>query len=219
LARCGVNMVIHDRTLSSELEKTVQEVEALGVQALGIAADLTKPDEIESMFQSIKQVYGTLDILVNSASIFKPGSILELSLKDWQLSLDVDVTAAFLCSQRAAHLMQSSAGSCIINIIDISALKPWKEYPEHSVAKAALKMLTEVLAVSLAPHIRANAVVPGPVLRDDNTSPEKWKEMGERLPLKRTGDPSDVAQAIVFLATQPYITGSTLYVNGGEHLL
>ncbi len=219
LARQGMHQVIHHSQSDQEAEATAGEVRALGVEALIVKADQRQLAEVERLFQSIRERFGRLDVLVNSASIFHRASIIDLSLEEWQNVLDTNLTGPFLCSQQAARLMrETGSGGSIINIIDLSAFAPWSGYPHHSVSKAGLKMLTEVLALSLAPEIRVNAVAPGPVLRDDDHTPEQWERAGQRLPLKHTGDPMDVAQAVVFLASQPFITGVTLRVDGGESL-
>ncbi|HLY28356.1 MAG TPA: SDR family oxidoreductase [Aggregatilineales bacterium] len=217
LARQGMHQVIHHSKSQSEAQETVRQAEALGVQAVALKADLTQADEVQRLFEDVEQRFQRLDVLVNSASTFTSGSFAEMLLADWQATLDINLTAPFLCSQHAAHLMGDSGGS-IINILDLSALQPWKSYPAHTVSKAALKALTEVMALSLAPGIRVNAIVPGPVLRDDSNSPEQWEKIGMWLPLGHTGDPADVAQAVVFLASQPFLTGTILRVDGGDYL-
>src|SRR5581483_6480934 len=147
----------------------------------------------------IRQHYGRLDLLVNNASSFKGGSIPDVPLEDWQEALDVNMTAPFLCSQQAARMMiERGEGGAIINITDMSAFQPWKAFPQHSVSKAGMVMLTEVLALSLAP---------GMVLCDRGISPEEWRQIGRRRPLDQTGESQDVAQAVVFLATQTLGTG------------
>jgi len=220
LARQGMRQVVHHSSSDEEAAQTAAEIRALGVDAIIVKADHTQPDEVQRMFETIRQHYGRLDVLVNSASIFQPAAILDLSVEEWHHVLDVNLTGPFLCSQQAARLMrETGSGGSIINIIDLSAFHPQKMYPHHAVSKAGLKTLTEVLALSLAPDIRVNAIAPGPVLRDAGSSPEKWEMFGQRLPVKHTGDPADVAQAVVFLASQPFITGATLRVDGGESLI
>lgn len=220
LARQGMHQVIHHGNSDQEAAETATEIRALGVDAIVVKADLSQPVQIEQLFAAIRQHYGRLDLLVNSASSFKSGSILDVPLEDWQEALDVNMTAPLLCSQHAARMMiERGEGGAIINITDMSAFQPWKAFPQHSISKAGMVMLTEVLALSLAPSIRVNAIAPGPVLRDQGNSPEKWEQIGRRLPMGRTGEPGDVAQAVVFLATQTFVTGVTLQVNGGEHLI
>lgn len=218
LARQGMNLIIHHGSSDVEAASTSKEAQALGVQTLVIKADLGDPEQISAMFAQVERTMGRLDVLVNNASVFASGAILEVTLEEWQSTLAVNLTAPFLCSQHAARLMGEQGGS-IINILDVSAFRPWKTYSHHSVSKAGLKMLTEVLALSLGPRIRVNGVAPGPMLRDEGNSPEQWERIGQRLPLKRTGDPSDVARAVAFLATEPFITGAVIRVDGGELLL
>lgn len=222
LAAEGMHLVIHHANSDADAEQTAQEVRAYGVEALVTRADLRQPDEIRQMFDAIRERFGQLGLrlLVNNASAFLLGDIANISLDEWHEELDITLTAPFLCSQLAARLMRERGeGGAIINIADMSAYQPMRTYPQHSVAKAGMVMLTEVLALSLAPDIRVNGIAPGPVLRDDASSAERWRQFGERLPMRRTGDPADVTQAVIFMATQPFIIGTMLYVNGGEHLV
>lgn len=218
LARQGMNLIIHHGSSDAEAASALREAQALGVQAQVIKADLRDPGQISAMFAQVERTMERLDVLVNSASVFASGAFLEVTLEAWQSALAVNLTAPFLCSQHAARLMGEQGGT-IINILDLSAYAPWKSYPHHSVSKAGLKMLTEVMALSLAPRIRVNGIAPGPMLRDEGNSPEQWERIGQRLPLKHTGDPADVARAVTFLATEPFITGAILQVDGGELLL
>ncbi len=220
LARQGMHQVVHHSASHREADETAAEIRALGVDAIVVKADQSQPADVQRLFDAIRAHYGRLDLLINSASVFKTGSIVDLPFDEWQDVLGVNLTGPFLCSQQAARLMRErGAGGAIINILDLSAFHPWKTYPHHSVSKAGLKALTEVLALSLGPDIRVNAIAPGPILRDVGNTPERWAEIGRRLPVGHTGDPQDVAQAVVFLATQPFITGETLRVDGGEYLV
>ncbi len=220
LARQGMHQVIHHSASDQEAEETANEVRALGVEAIVVKADQSQPADVRRLFETVRSRFGRLDLLVNSASTFKTGNILDIPLDEWEQVLAVNLTGPFLCSQQAARLMRERGeGGAIINILDLSVFHPWKTYPQHSVSKAGLKMLTEVLALSLGPDIRVNAIAPGPVLRDAANTPERWLEIGRRLPIGHTGDPEDVAQAVVFLATQPFITGTILRVDGGEYLV
>jgi pteridine reductase len=217
----GLHIAIHYGNPSSadDAQVTADLAQQLGVRAEIIPADLRDPAQIAQLFAQVRAVFGRLDVLVNNASVFAKGTVSDTTLEAWQQALDVNVTAPFLCSQHAATLMREQAeGGSIINILDLSAFNGWATYAPHSVSKAALHMLTKVLALGLAPSIRVNAVAPGPVLRDEGNSEERWAQIGARLPLRTTGDPEDVAQAVIFLAQQPFITGITVRVDGGESL-
>jgi pteridine reductase len=149
------------------------------------------------------------------------GEALSLSHADWQRSLDLNLTAPFLCAQRAAQLMlraetPADESGVIVNIVDGSALRPWGGYPAHSVSKAGLLMLTQVLAKALAPRLRVNAVCPGPVMKPPDWEEAAWEQAARRTLLKRTGSGYDVARAVRFVIENDYITGETLVVDGGD---
>jgi NAD(P)-dependent dehydrogenase (short-subunit alcohol dehydrogenase family) len=220
LARQGMNLVVHHSASDREADETAAEIRSLGVDAIIVRADQSQPADVQRLFDATRAHYGRLDLLVNNASIFKAGNIVDLPFDEWQTVLGVNLTGPFLCSQQAARLMRERGeGGAIINILDLSVFHPWKTYPHHTVSKTGLKALTEVLALSLGPDIRVNAIAPGAILRDVGSTPEQWAKIGKRLPIGQTGDPEDVAQAVVFLATQPFVTGATLRVDGGEYLL
>src|SRR5260370_42050462 len=154
LARHGMHQVIHHRNSDQEAESTTREIAALGVETLIVKADQSEPADVERMFSAIRERFGRLDVLVNSASTFEPSSILDMPFDDWKHTFSVNLDGPFLCSQQAARLMRErNEGGSIVNILDLSALKPWKTYPAHSVSNAALAKLTEEMALSLGPDI------------------------------------------------------------------
>jgi NAD(P)-dependent dehydrogenase (short-subunit alcohol dehydrogenase family) len=172
------------------------------------------------MFQTIGEHYGRLDVLVNSAASFNHTPLLDVTYEEWQAVLGVNLTGPFLCTQHAARLMvEGGRGGAIINISDNSGLNAWAARPAHSISKAGVLMLTQVSALALAEHnIRVNCVVPGPVLRPAGEPENTLDAIAAGLPLKRTGNPDDIARACIFLATNDYATGSILRVDGGEGL-
>ncbi|MDW8325755.1 MAG: SDR family oxidoreductase [Anaerolineales bacterium] len=218
LAAAGAQLVIHYNTSGDAAHKTVAEIEALGRRAVALPADLSRPAQINALFARVEAEFGALDVLVNSASIMETGDAATLSLEAWNRSLSVNLTAPFLCAQQAARLMRGRGGGVIINIADGSALRPWATYPAHSVSKAGLVMLTQVLAKAFAPAIRVNAVCPGPVLKPPDWDEARWVRVGQNTLLKRTGSGYHVAHAVRCLIENDYITGETLVVDGGERL-
>lgn len=222
LAAAGAQLVIHYNTSEDAARKTVAEIQALGAnaerstRAVSLPADLSRPEQINALFARIEAEFGALDVLVNSASIMETGDAATLSLEAWNRALTVNLTAPFLCAQHAARLMQGRDEGVIINIADGSALRPWATYPAHSVSKAGLVMLTQVLAKAFAPAIRVNAVCPGPVLKPPDWDEARWARVGQNTLLKRTGSGYDVARAVRCLIENDYITGETLVVDGGE---
>lgn len=223
LARAGVHILVHYHTSeAAEVRDTMHEIKSYGVDAFDVQADISTPDGVEDVFTALRSNFGRLDILVNSASMFQKRRLMEITFEDWEQTMAVNLRAPFLCTQAAAALMQENdpTGGCIINICDLGAVRPWPAFAHHGISKAALLALTEVSAVSLGPHIRVNAVVPGPVLKPDrNTSDEQWKAEGKRNPLQTTGEAEDVGRAVVYLARESFLNGAVIHVNGGEHLV
>ena len=216
----GANVVIHHSNSDAEAERTASDVRAFGVDALVVKGDHARYEDVVDNFARVKARFGKIDVLVNSASIFKSSDLLDIAPDEWNEVLDINLRAPFWCTQQAGRMMRDGgiAGS-ILNIADNSGLRPWSSRPHHSISKAGLIMLTEVTARSLAQYgIRANCLVLGPVLQSTGQSDENWQATEARLPLKRAGDPDDVARAAIFLATNDYATGSILHVDGGEWL-
>ncbi len=220
LAACGMDVLVHYYRSEAEARETVEQVRALGVRAEAAQANLDNPLDIEHMFVVLESYFGRVDVLVNSASTFQTRNVLEITVDEWNYVMAVNLRAPFLCCQRAAHLMLARASQgVIVNIADVAGLVPWPRFPHHSVSKAGLIMLTEVLAKSLGPQIRVNAVVPGPVLKPEGMPYARWRALGEALPLRRTGEPENIAQAVIALAENDFITGAVLKVDGGDSLV
>ncbi|MEL6148341.1 MAG: SDR family oxidoreductase [Chloroflexota bacterium] len=221
LARMGAHIVIHyNSTDEDTVRDTVQDVKSMGVNALSIQADISTREGVSKLFGAIVEEYKRLDILVNNASIFQQRQLLDVTLEDWNKSIAVNATAPFLCTQAAAELMRKNSppGGAIVNILDRGAIMPWKAYANHGVSKAALYMLSQTSAVTLAPEIRVNAIIPGPVMKPENETDEQWEATGQRNLLQQTGSPEDVARAVAYLVTESFITGTVIHVNGGRHL-
>jgi NAD(P)-dependent dehydrogenase (short-subunit alcohol dehydrogenase family) len=218
-ARHGANLVIHHSNSSQDAESAALEARALGVEALVVQADQALPNQVSSMFERIQSHYGRLDVLVNSAASFKRGNLLEIEFEEWQSVIGTNLTGPFLCTQHAARLMMPQGGA-IINISDNSGLKPWASRAHHSIAKAGVIQLTQLAALALAAHnIRVNCVVPGPVLPPAGEPTAMLENIASGLPLKRIGEPNDIARACVFLATNDFATGTIMRVDGGEGLV
>jgi NAD(P)-dependent dehydrogenase (short-subunit alcohol dehydrogenase family) len=218
LAGAGAHIVVHHHG-SSESPATVAEIEALGVRAIGVTADLGDPAGATAVFEAAEREFGGVDVLVNSASSFQKGSVLTLSPEEWQETLNINLSGPFFCAQLAARSMLQRGGGAIVNIADLSGLQPWANYPAHSVSKAGLLMLTKVLAKALAPTIRVNAVAAGPVLKPDDWDEASWQASGRHTLLKRTGSGYDVARAALFLLQEDYVTGTTVLVDGGRSIV
>lgn len=219
-ARAGAHVAIHHNSSPDEAAATADEIRSFGVHAWVVQADFSQRDQIAPAIEESAAHFGRLDVLVNSASVFGNGDFLDLSAQDWQEALDVNLSAPFYATQTAARLMrQRNIPGSIVNIADNSGLHPWPKRPQHSVSKAGLIMLTQVSAAALSPYqIRANCIVLGPVLPSPGMTAEYWRGVEARLPLRHAGTVDDPARAAVFLATNDFVTGAVLHVDGGEGL-
>jgi pteridine reductase len=218
LAERGCDLLIHYNNSASEAQSAADAARATGVRAASVQADLSRLNGIEKLFQGFDQVYKRLDLLVNSAAIMHQVNLMSVSEEEWDQPLDLNLKAPFFCIQRAAERMQPQGGA-IVNISDVAGLRPWGRYPTHSISKAGLEMLTAVSARALGPKIRVNAVAPGPVLRSEWIDERRWQEITGGLPLQREGSPGDVAEAVIFLCENDFITGETIIVDGGRNLV
>jgi pteridine reductase len=223
LAKNGVHILVHyNRSDPSQVRDTLHDIKSLGVDAFGIQSDISKPEGVDAIFDAVHERFGRLDIVVNSASVFQRRELLEVSLDDWDLTMNVNLRAPFLITQRTAEVMAENAvpGGAIVNICDRSVDGPWKAYAHHGISKSALWSLTQISALSLGPSIRVNAIVPGPIMKPAgrNLSDDEWAKVGERTALNKTGSPQDVARAVCYLCQEDFLTGTLIHVNGGEHL-
>ncbi len=171
----------------------------------------------KSLFAALRDHFGRLDLLVNSASNFQKRRLLDVTLDEWNDTLNINLRAPFLCTQQAIRLMreQTPPGGVIVNIGDRGALEPWVDYAHHGISKAGLLALTQVTAASYGPDIRANMVIPGLVLRADQFDEARWQAAAGKAPLARPGTAEDVARAVIYLASEDYLTGVVLHVDGG----
>ncbi|MBK9008817.1 MAG: SDR family oxidoreductase [Anaerolineae bacterium] len=213
LARLGYDIVLHYHSAVEEAIQTQGMLESLNVRVTLAPADLTDPQQIQSLVSSLQ----SLNILVNSAAFMPSGNVESLSLETWDSTLDLNLRAPFLLAQECAKKMTD--GGLIVNITDVGAQKAWSRYPSYTVSKAALESLTKILARALAPKIRVNAIAPGFVLQSDIVSADVWEKLISRVPLKRPARTEEVASALEFLVKNEYITGQTIVVDGGYSLV
>jgi L-rhamnose 1-dehydrogenase len=222
LAQEGADVVVVD-VREEEGRQTAQAVEACGRRALYVHTDVTQPPEVEQMVQATLDAFGTVDILVNDAGIcpFKP--FLEISPELWESVLDTNLKGYFLCSQAVARVMVARGiRGRIINISSISAIIGGEQQAHYCASKGGINLLTKSMAIALGPHgITCNAVLPGTVETDINrealADAALRQTLTDRTPLRRLGQPEDVAGPVVFLASDDaaYCTASLLVVDGG----
>jgi len=216
LARAGADIALHYRRSLDDARRTAGEISSLGRRVELFEADLARPEQIDKLFGDIDKAFGRLNVLVNNASICQQTPLDSLTARQWDRQFAVNARAPALCIGKAAPLMP--AGSAIINIVDISAEKPWARCPAYCASKAALLALTRSAARALAPKIRVNAVSPGAILWSEDMTDRGKEAVLAHVPMGRAGCPEDIAAAVVFLARADYVTGQNLRVDGGRSM-
>jgi pteridine reductase len=220
LHAAGANLMIHYRSSATEARALQDELNAVrpGSVAL-IQADLHDTGGLASLVHQTVATFGGLDVLLNNASSFYPTQVGSITEKDWVDLMGSNLKAPMFLSQAAAPELKKRRG-CIINITDIHAERPMKNYVVYSVAKAGLVGLTKSLARELAPEVRVNGIAPGPIMwpeGDSNFDEVSRQRIVSHTMLKRAGDPSDIALAVRFFAMDTqYVTGQILAVDGGR---
>jgi pteridine reductase len=191
------------------------ERDGWSVLAAGRAeGDLARVEPARALVTRAVEELGGLDLLVNAAGEgFVPKALEELDERDWDAAFGATAKGSFFVSQAAAPHLRASEG-CIVMIEDVAGYQPWPSFAAHSAAKAAQTMLTRVLARALAPEVRVCGVAPGPVA----VGPAQEERRAAETLLERVGSPEDVAEAVVYLAGAKFVTGSTLFVDGGRLL-
>jgi len=220
-AAAGAHIALHHSNSAADAEATAAEIRAKGVDALIVQGDFADYDAITRVVGAIDAHFGRIDVLINSASVFLSGELLDIPPEEWDQALNLNLRAPFWTTQAVGRLMRDrQIAGCILNISDTSGIRGVATRPQHSVSKAGLIMLTEVTAKALAPYqIRANCLVLGPVLPEPGRDAASIAKTADRLPLGRWGDPQDAAQAAILLASNDFITGAMLQVDGGEGLV
>ena len=151
LAEEGFDLVVHYHSSGADARAVEAEIHKLGRRCVTVAADVADPEQVGALVDAVRTEFGRLDLLVNSASIFKANDLLDVDAREWDEVMGVNLKGPFLTARAASGLL-TEAGGCIINIVDVSALQPWVKYPHHSVSKAGLLQLTRVMARVLAPR-------------------------------------------------------------------
>ncbi len=216
LAKAGANVVINYNSSATAAKNTVAEARALGSGALAVQANIGSHQQVESMVHEAKEYFGTVDILINNASLWMETQFPTKNLDGWHQVTNILINGAFYCANAVAPLMQERGEGVIINIIDLSAYEPWPNYSAHSIGKSALLALNRQLALELAPVVRVNAIAPGPVLPPPDYNEQKIARTARNTLLQRWGTPEDVADAVLFFISANYVTGEALAVDGGQ---
>ena len=212
LALRGARIAVHYRSGEAEAKAVA------GNNGAVFQADLTDSAAVDKMFRGIEAMFGGLDILINSASVFSPATADDASPEHWDFQMDTNAKAPFFVAQRAARLMRRRGAGKIINIADVAGEAIWPAYLPYSVSKAALIAVNRGLAKAYAPEIQVNAIAPGPILFPEHYTEEQKQSAIRRTLLKRAGSPQDIVNTVIFLIENDYITGEIIHVDGGRHI-
>ena len=223
MAKAGASIVVDYVGNASVSEDTIQQAQKMNVKAIGVDADISKAEDVNSLIQKTVAAFGKLDVFVNNAGIEKKIAFVDYPLEEWQKIMAVNLTGPFLCAQAAAKQMITQGnGGRIINISSVHEDLPMPTNAPYCASKGGLRMLMRTIAVELAPHkITVNNIGPGaiytPIDKDVETNQKLNDAILAEIPLGRWGQPEEVGNLAVYLASDlaSYLTGSTHFIDGG----
>lgn len=220
LARAGYDVGVHYRESRAEAQEVVAAIRDLGSNAVAIEGDLGRAENAEAVVRAIVEQLGGLDVLVNNAAVFDADgsdNLADFEPDRWRRMFEVNVIAPAALAHAAHPYLRSKGTGCIVNLVDISAERPWPDHLAYCASKAALVNLTRSLARAMAPEVRVNAVAPGIAAFPDSYSAQLRAGLIEMVPLRRQGTPQDIATAVRFLVLDaPFVTGQIICVDGGR---
>lgn len=217
LAAEGADVIVNYRSSKTEADDVVAQITAMGRRSIGVQGNVAKRSDVLALFATVEKEFGRLDILVNNAGIFFSAQFEQMTEQQWDTILDTNLKSQVLCSQAAAPMLRQSGQGRIINFASLGGLLAWPAYTPYCVSKAGVIMLTRCLARALAPEITVNAIAPG-TISFSGDAPEIAEDFIRRAPLRRTGGPEDIEEAVIFLARSPFMTGQVIVVDGGRTL-
>lgn len=223
LAQAGADIAITFRNSARDARDTVVELSALGVRAFALRCDVTDQAEVRHMMKEAGRELGRIDILVNNAANYETAEFEKLTVQQWDAIFASNTRGPFLVSREALKWMRRKRGkdsgpieAKIINMGSLGGLRPWASHAHYCSSKAALHMLTKVMAKALAPEIAVNAVAPGMIDLGEKSAASFMRRMAKQTPMQRNGRGEEIAEAVLFFATAPqFITGQILSVDGG----
>ncbi len=218
LAERGAHVVVHYNASAGPAQEVVEQIEALGVQALAVQADLSRPRLAPTVIERAVKRFGQADILVNSAAIFEPGYWDDTDEENWDRHFDINLKSPFFLTQAFARQIRPEQRAHVINIIDWTAVYPGVDHVAYTLTKAGLWAMTQSLAQALAPNIQINAIAPGMILPPPGKGPEYLVQHAPKIPLKRPGSAEEIVKALLYLLDTDFVTGQMIYVTGGRHL-
>jgi 3-oxoacyl-[acyl-carrier protein] reductase/pteridine reductase len=225
LARAGADVAITFLDSAKEARETVVDLSGLGVRAFAFRCDVTDEASVKAMMKEVGRELGRIDILVNNAANYETAEFERLTVRQWDAMFASNTRGPFLVSREALKWMRRGRSNSkkasgdhakIINMGSLGGLRPWATHAHYCSSKAALHMLTEVMAKALAPDIAVNAVAPGMIELGEKSAAAFMRRMAKQTPMRRNGRGEEIAAAVLFFATAPqFITGQILAVDGG----
>lgn len=218
LAEAGWNLAVHYHHSAPAAAEVVAEAEAFGVSALALAADLSDEAQVATLVAQAGQALGPVTALVNNASMFEYDTVKSATRADWDRHMEINLRAPFVLSQAFAGQLPKGQAGNIVNIIDQRVWRLTPEFMTYTLSKAGLWTLTQTLAMALAPHIRVNAIGPGPVLPSKRQTPASFAGQVAGLPLGHEASLAEICAAVRFILATPSLTGQMMALDGGQHL-
>lgn len=220
LSARGYRVALHANRSIAGAEATARELAQDGPEAFAIAGDASDEGAVQQMVDAVVQRWGSLDALVNCAAIWQPKRLEEVTAADVRRHFEVNALGTFLCARAAGLIMVGQTrGGAIVNVGDWATIRPYRDYAAYFVSKGSIPTITRTLAVELASRnssVRVNAVLPGPVMLPDEMLPEEREAVIRQTLVRREGTPEHLADAVVFLLENDFITGVCLPVDGGR---
>lgn len=215
LAAAGADVAITFLASQRQAHSTVMDIRSLGVQGVALHCDVTDQKSVENAVRQTAKELGGLDILVNNAANYETVDFEQITINKWDAMFASNARGPFLMSQASLKLLRKRGGK-IINLGSLGGQRPWAAHAHYCASKAALHMLTQVMAKALAPHISVNCVAPGMIELREKSASRFMSKIARQTPMQRNGTAEDVAAAVLFFATAPqFITGQVLTVDGG----
>jgi NAD(P)-dependent dehydrogenase (short-subunit alcohol dehydrogenase family) len=225
LAQAGADVAITFRNSGREAQHTVGDLSSFGVRAFALRCDVTDEASVKSMMKDVGRELGRIDILVNNAANYDTADFERLTLRQWDAMFASNTRGPFLVSREALKWMRrkrlglkssKTTEAKIIHMGSLGGLRPWATHAHYCSSKAALHMLTKVMAKALAPEIAVNAIAPGMIDLGEKSAAGFMRRMAKQTPMQRNGREDEIAAAVLFFATAPqFITGQILAVDGG----
>lgn len=220
LADSGFSIVLHALRSLEQAEETANELANSGVKVHIVQGDISKQADVDRMFESIDSTFGRIDVLINSAAIWWPKPLEEVTADDVRENLEINTLGTFLCCQSAGlRMVDQQTGGVIINLGDWAPIRPYLNYSAYFPSKGAISALSRSMAVELGsrnPKVRVNTIHPGPVMIPEDMSDDDRNKIIDATLLKKEGSPQNIADAVLALIENDFITGAELNVDGGR---